>query len=525
MGTTLANIHIFDGDEQIIRNLLPNAIIGKWSTRFISVYTEDFIPNIDDKTIKSLSMELSQPILLAWIFDSDAVGFAIYQNGKKAADHIMNPSGFSKIGNTATFCKSFDLSSNDRTKLRAIWEKGDAEEQFELTALMFGLPFYNNHENSPTEMHTRDIEAIDNWIAERHQPQKVRNETKMILIQELTNFRWKHGANNGSLPYCGVEPYDDEYAIDEYQFWASNADGTLYTEWTSKEILNFDTMQGRTLSSIHKSGVVIYDSVGLLVNGDERKGQAIFLHDGGILWIDIPTNGDNDTVTFICCAYNGSELWRKTGTHSLLKYFAHGDGEILFIHESQNTPMVERVNASTGETIDIIPKPFGLNVSNWAYINGFWWVSHDGIIIRDGKRVASQASQYLLTQYNNEMIQTNEVSLPIFTQELYFSPDNSYIYVFFYKKQVIVYNAKTLAIESTLDDKSQLILHCFDSSGRFWLQRDNSTVEAWDELLSKTLSRHRVKGVIYGRHIDEYGAICFVTWSEREKVLRVYKLI
>ena len=88
----------------------------------------------------------------------------------------------------------------------------------------------------------------------------------------------------------------------------------------------------------------------------------------------------------------------------------------------------------------------------------------------------------------------------------------------------MVVNTNTLAIENTLIDKSCLGPIGFDRAGRFWLARSAATVEAWDSRLEKTLSRHKLKGGIYGHHLDSKGHMCIVTWSEKEYKLRVYRL-
>jgi len=128
MGTSLANLHILGGDEQQICALLPNVTVGRWSERFVSIYSPEFAPGSPEKVARLLSKKQKQPVLLAWIFDSDATGFAVYQNGKKTSEHITNPDSFSKMGNITLFCDVLGLPTEDAPRLRAVWKKGDAEE-------------------------------------------------------------------------------------------------------------------------------------------------------------------------------------------------------------------------------------------------------------------------------------------------------------------------------------------------------------------------------------------------------------
>jgi len=518
MGTTLANLHILGGDEQQLHTLLPKATVGSWSARFVSAYFQEFEPRLSEKTARALSKKLAQPVLLAWIFDSDAVGFVVYQGGKSIAEHILDPEGHDKMGNIALFCESLELPADDVPRLRAVWKKGDAEEQMELTALLLGLPLYHSCDMLPDQQHIRDSEAVDKWIAERPAPPKIKSETKAVLMQEQTRFRWNSTPH--ITQYCSVEPYDDEYAYDKHQFWTPNADGTLLPGQSMEGHQFFMTSQDRILGIDTSDGVIAFDSAGLLPKGYQMKGSIwCFLPDGGLLWRE--NSRDLAVTTYIRCAKDGSELWMKSEKNQRLDFWGSENGEVIFTSDSAGMLWLERVDGLTGATIEKQPKPFGLNAWSKAYHNGYWWVAHDGSFFKDGKR---ENRGHTLTKLNGAYRISAEIPLPIYTQGLFFSPDHAHVYVFFFKSQIMVLNAETLAVENVLNDKSYLGPRGFDSAGRFWLQRDNSTVEAWDAGLSGPRSRHKLKGEIRGHHINEQGVMCVVAWSKKEKVLRVYRL-
>lgn len=512
MGTTLANLHILRGDEQQLRTLLPKTKLGRWSANYVSVYSQEFTPGVE-KTARALSKKLAQPVFFAWLFDSDAVGFAVYQNGKAVARHIINPDGDSKMGNIALFCETLGLSPEDVPRLQFVWKKGDAEEQLELTALLLGLPLYYDYEVLPDKQHIRDTDAVDKWIAERPAPLKIKSETKAVLLQELTDFFL--GATHSRLQSCYV--YCKVY--DKFEFWKPDMDGIIHPYWSTIENLHFQVLQDRILGMQSHGGMKVFDSAGLLPEGYEKKCDfLLLLPDGGLLWEDFPGPGGDTTIKRICCAPDGSELWRKSrewpGGGA---FFACENGEIIFTSNDSGAFWVERVEVITGDTIERLPRPFGRNDWNKAYHNGFWWVSHDGNFLKYEKGNT-------LTKLDDTLRPLAELPLPNFTQELFFSPDNVYIYVSFYKSQIMVVNTETLAIENVLNDKSLLIPLGFDSAGRFWLQRDNSTVEAWDAKLKRPLSRHKLKGKIVGYHKDSLGVMCVVAWSGKAEVLRVYKM-
>jgi len=518
MGTTLANLHILGGDEQQLHTLLPKATVGSWSARFVSAYFQEFDPRLCEKTARALSKKLAQPVLLAWIFDSDAVGFVVYQGGKSIAEHILNPDGHGKMGNIALFCESLGLPADDVQRLRAIWKKGDAEEQMGLTALLLGLPLYNNCEMLPNKQHFRDSGAVDKWIAERPAPPKITSETKAVLAQELTRFRWYYPYCGGQ--YCSVEPYDNEYSCERIQFWVPNEDGIIQPGWSTEKDLYFQESDGRMLGINIPGGVIAYDSAGVLAEGYQTKGSILhFMSDGGLLWRDI--SPDLAVTTFIRCAKDGSELWMKGEKNKILYFWGCENDEIIFTSVSPETHWVERVDGITGATIEKMPSPFGYNAWSKAYHNGYWWVAHNGHFLNDGNRVDQGDT---LTKLDGALRPLAKLPLQRFTQEIFFSPDNVHVYIFICKSQVMVINAETLAIENILKDKSSLGPLGFDSAGRFWLRRDNSTVEAWDAGLSRPRSRHKVKGEIRDHHMNEQGVMCVVAWSKKEKVLRVYKL-
>ncbi len=477
---------------------------------------------------------MTQPILIAWIYDSDAVGFAVYQSGKAVTEHIMNPDGYSKMGNIALFCETLDLPAEDAPRLRSVWKKGDAEEQLALTDQLLGLPLYHDAKTLPEERYSRDSDTVDTWIAERPTLPKVKSETKAVFIQELTYFC----QDSSGTQFDIIKPYwyAYEFLFDgSYQFWEQNTDGTLRLGWVTKNLL-FQTSQDRVLGIDKRTRSIVFDSAGLLPEGYEIKGATrhirvqYFLSDGGLLWKDYTERDSGGAVLslFIRCAPDGAEMWRKSGDPSGCPLFTgetYKNSEFIFSSYSGATDWVERVDVYTGNTIEKQPRPFGLNARPHAYHNGCWWIAHDRIVRKDGKRENWENRGYALTKFSDSLQPLAESVLPLYyTQELFFSPDNVYVYVFFFKDQVMVLNSETLAVENILTDKSFLMPRGFDSAGRFWIQRDNSMIEAWDACLGRTLSRHRLKGRIVGHHQNEQGALCVAALSEKQKVLRVYKL-
>lgn len=506
MGTTLANIHILDGDERQIRELLPKATVGKWSDRFISIYSPEFKPGSVEETAKALSRKLSQIVLSAWIFDGDDVGFSVRQDGKTITEHIActHTGDYIKMGNIPLFCKSLGLPADDEKRIRFLWKKGSAEEKMHLTASLLGLPLYNDYEYPPDKQYLRDSEVVDKWISERPPPPTVRNTTKAEVVQVLL-FDGSYISFHGS-----------SYKIGN-QLWIPEKGGSLchYTDLISE---CFYASRERIIETDNfgRYGKVVNDSARLLPEKYQAKGDSVhFLSDGGLLWQD-NLGAFNGVRTYIRCARDGTELWRNDYDCSAYYLFAIQNNEIIFTSEYKKS--LERVDSLTGEIIEKMPIPFGINFESKVFYNGCWWITHDGNF-KNGTRKG-----YTLTKFDSTFRTINEIPLPIYTQDIFFSPDRKYVYVFFYKKQVMVINTETLAVENEMINKSFLMPHGFDVEGRFWLQRENNTVEAWDALLSNPLSRHRLNGQISRLYKNEQGIMFAVACNNRKNEVLVYKM-
>lgn len=512
MGTTIVNIHVYGGDERQIRELLPETLVGNWSENFISVYPSELEIDFGVKMSKALSRKVSQPILHTWLYDSDAVGFAIYQSGRTIAQHFMSPDEiYNRMGNIPLFCETLDLSADDTKRMRRIWKKGNAEEQVWLTGLILGVPLNHDYYYPPEKMCVRDVEAADKWLAERLEPKKITSETKAVLLQELVDFRFE--ALNGSGQYCSATPLEvgwNTYDYDELIFWKVNKDGTISPGYTVTEFLDFFPTASKERFIGLDDGFVKFDSANLLPIGYQIGNSHYhrFLPDGGFL---------RESSGLVRYASDGAEMWKKNRGR-MTDYMMTINNEMIFVSTSRNINLLERVDGMTGELIE--KREFNIgsipNPQHKINHNGMVWLAHD-------HRSENGEYGYALTKLDTNLQIVGQLSLPTFVQRIFHSPDGAYIYVFFYQSQVMVVNAETLTIAHTLIDKSFLAPHGFDASGRFWIQRGNSTIEAWDEILSKTLSRHKLKGMISGSHKDDQGNICVATNAEKNHLFRVYK--
>ena len=518
MGTSLASLHIPGGDIDQVRSLLPEAAVGAWSERFVSVFSAAFLPGLAEKEARALSKKIPLPVLAVWLFDSDAVGFRVFLRGKTVVTHILNPDGVSQMGNIPLFCQILDLPEEDVPRLRAAWKKGDAEEQLALTGTLPGAPLYHDSEVLPEGPCRRDAEQVDRWIRERPAPPRIKNQAKAQLIQELPGFRME-GTGCFDCPfYVSVEPWQIPHTRECSRLWQAGDDGTVSERWSSEARLRFFPSAQRILCADLHNGTVAFDSAGLLPLETPAGDDILPAAEGKTL----QRLCTEESQTLLCRAAGGGVLWRLEGLTPQTRLLAQSDRELLLLQRKQEGNFLSRIDLASGRELAAVPSPLGLDIYQACWRDGGWWSSHDGRIVEGG--VLKENRGCRLTRLAADLSVTAEVSLPSYSQSLFFSPDGRRIYVFFFQEQVIVLDGETLAVERVLREKAFLGSLGFDRQGRFWLQRDNSTVEAWDAGLTAPLSRHRLKGAIAGHHWDLEGRLCAVTEDEKKCVLRVYCL-
>lgn len=520
MGTTLANLHVLN--VEVLYSWMPDATIGRWSRHYVSLFSAAFLPELVDKKARSLSKKVPQPVLSAWLSDDDAVGISVFQRGRTIAAHISGLVEYSRMGNIPLFCQTLNLPEEDVSRLRTVWKKGSAEEQLLLTADLLGVPLYHDSIELPDRQYARNADAVDRWIRERPAPPKIRNTAKAALIQELPQFRCKPVSYRSPF-HVSVDPYDNQYAYDRYHLWKARPDGTLGEIWTSEKYLRFFASDDRIICTDFYNKTVEYDSSVLLPRGYPICDDLLPLEDGRILQTIAAAD---ERHTFLCCAPDGAALWWKDDLTSQEHVFAWNERELVLSRDTKECLQFVRMDLASGREIETLDRSVGLDAYQKRWHSGAWWITHDGRILENG--VWKSKGNYQLTKLDGNLRKLSTAALPSYTQDVFFSPDNRLVYVFLYQSQILAMDADHLTVENTLNDKAFLMPLGFDGNHpghRFWLQRNGSTVEAWDSLLTKTLSRHRLKGEIVGCHRDQYAHLCVSTWDERKRIFRIYRLV
>ena len=534
MGMTLASLHVLGGNPEQLHILMPNAIVGTWSADCVSIFDAALVPGVVDKQARTLSKKVSQPVLSVWLFDSDAVGFSIFQGGKPVASHILNPDGYQKFGNIPLFCRVCSLPEEDIPRLRAVWRKGDAETQLDLTACLLGLPLAYGGEALPERPCRRETEPVDRWIQERPAPPRIKNQAKAELIQELPRFRYSICGIHDSRFYASIEPYDNPYTMNSLHLWTAQPDGTIQESWSSDHDVQIFTSSSRVICTSWQEGRVLYDSAGLLPSGFPLPGSLYLLENENILQLALSETGTDisgrrmpaDKVETLCChGPDGTLLWQRRQDPDC-RCIGQNGRELLLQEYTREGAYLARLDLTTGQELGRSGGVIGANINYTIWEHEAWWIIHDGLLFNG--RTWSRNKDGLLTKLDKGMRPLAETSLPFCPQALFFSPDRRYAYQFIFESQVLVLDTAHLTVQHDLQDRAYLSPLGFDKRGnesRFWLQRGNSTVEAWDETLTKPLSRHRLKGTLMGHHRDEQGHLCVVTWDKKSTIFRIFRLV
>lgn len=567
MGTFLGNLQVLSANENDVAALMPKgAIVEKWSERFVTVLHESFGFGAMDRPAKKLSKQLPQATVLAvGLVDSDAVELSVWREGKRITAMIGEyEGGPSKKGDPKKFCAALDLPEEDVPRLKAVWAKGDAEEQLNLTAALLGAPLYADPRVVPEKQVVRDTEYVDRWLEERPDPPRVKNRTKAELIQELTGVQpdfpddWLRLHTEQVRSVFLLHHVDEEgwYLPEEDIFCRSGADGTLV------DVERFDCLPeelrdgysasllgiggGRVLALALNHGavnvsVVVGDSEGQLacplffeLDGQKQQSQQIrSMEDGGILaWITSP---DLKRRALVRYAADGTALWSRVfddpdGPYSPAALWQDRGYFEINITKPYRDDMPDCWLVKDGEVflyhffcIDQEGKwkaeaDFGFNSEVCGQDEDGLWIT-EPVYNRDGGQ-----PQYNLIRVSLDLEEQARVRLPgLQVTETVWNKDKSLVMHTAFREGLWILDGKDLSIRASILDKRWYCAAVADAHGRFWVWLSSSTLEAYDQNLT-LLSRHRLKGRPVSRHMDGEGRLCVVTYSEKNHILRVYRL-
>lgn len=287
MGTFLGNLTVLGAPTEAVAALLPGTTVGRWSERFVTVLHDSYGMGTVERPARTLSKALPQATVLSTaLVDSDLLELTVWQGGNRVTTRAHFPyDGVSKRGDAKRFCAALGLPEEDIPRLKALWAKGDAEEQLELTANLLGAPLYCDTQAVPTEIVRRDARRVDDWLAQRPDPPKVRNQTKAQLIQELTGVEIPHVFYQGSGGYYQFCRADNKRKI--FYRWTPQGDLTLAPTLGLQRWLEDDSYWGVCYHEIAPDRMVVKRTqvVEVLLSGIcVIKSEGIVADSAGLLY-------------------------------------------------------------------------------------------------------------------------------------------------------------------------------------------------------------------------------------------------
>lgn len=565
MGTFLGNLTVLGSDVETVSALLPGTTVGQWSERFVTVLHENYgMGEALDKPARKLSKALPwAAVLAAALVDSDLLELTVWQRGKRVTTRGHFPyDGVPKRGDPKKFCAALGLPQEDEARLKAVWAKGNAEEQLELTAALLGAPLYCDTRAVPEKMHRRDAAQVDEWLAQRPDPPKVKNQTRAELVQELTglgilNYIMDgHGAgrflvlqrvDGGKTVYFRQE--DDGELLPALPFiplpW-QRADG--WDRWVSyyeigegrvvavgNEMVEDSPFQGHG-----ETAGIIGDSAGLLdcplelaLDGNRRYVDPSMwsMPDGGILleYAAVYELGyELAPAELVRYAPDGAILWRRS-LHQVGSPVTLWNGR-LWMDRGEDAPPGERIYAldldgREGLSLALPPLPqekdfvFHDTLLKEQPLEDELWVVRSALDCRVCKesytlfRLTGRGE--LLGQHPLPGRLTNDLgNVAALPERVFFCS---------FQEGLWALDRKDFSARAAVGDHREYCGLIADGHGRVWTQVSSSTWEGYDQDL-KLLSRHRLKGYTFDYQLDTQGNLWVLTCDEKNYVFRVYKI-
>lgn len=562
MGTFLGNLTVLGGSLEEVSALLPGTTVGKWSERFVTVLHENYGMGTVERPARKVSKALPEAtVLSAALVDSDLLELTVWQGGKRVTTRGHFPyDGTPKRGDPKKFCAALGLPDEDVPRLKAVWAKGDAEEQLELTAALLGTPLYCDTRAVPTEKARRDAEGVDQWLAQRPDPPKVKNQTRAEVVQELSGLEIPHVFYQGSGGYYQLRRTDNGRNL--FYRWTPRGDLTLAPTpvpepWLEEDscwdlyyheiapdrmvVEGLKTVGDDSRGWFRKPEGIIADSAGLLscpmpleLDGKERGVNHMWgLPDGGILIdygsercsVEPEGNVERDLARY---APDGAILWRKSldpWSDSLRLLW---DGLLWIVDSSR--PQEEEYyaldldgNEALRLTLPELPEnkdfAFRYHLLRKQPMEGELWVVRMTLDRRVGKAnhtlLRLDTKGQMLGEHPLPCDMADQISDAVILKDR--------VCIDRFDEGIWVLDGQDFSVLAGIEDHRSYMSLETDGAGRIWVAVSDSTWEAYDQDLN-LLSRHRLKGGTMDVEVDAEGHLRVLTYDEKNHTLRVYAM-
>lgn len=569
MGTFLGNLTVLGSDVETVSALLPGTTVGQWSERFVTVLHESYgMGEALDRPARKLSKALPWAVVLASaLVDSDLLELTVWQGGKRVTTRGHFPyDGVPKRGDPKKFCAALGLPEEDEARLKAVWAKGNAEEQLELTAALLGAPLYCDTRAVPQEMHRRDAVQVDEWLAQRPDPPKVKNRTKAEIVQELAGLTVEYSNVNSIEEYFVFTPveYEGKYFgdVDTAMFrWENGVLAPVasflpeewrrtnrWCRWVTYHEIGEDRVlavgnemvedspsqrHGETAGIIGDSTRLLDCPLELTLDGNRRYVDPSMwsMPDGGILltYSAIWHFGDElAPAELVRYAPNGAILWRRS-LHQVGSPVMLWGGR-LWMDRGQDACPGEHyyaldLDGQEGLSIALPPLPqekdfvFHYTLLKEQPLEDELWVVRSALDCRVCKesytlfRLTNRGE--LLGQHPLPGRLTNDLSHVVVLPERVFLAS--------FQEGLWTLDRKDFSVCAAVADHREYCGLIADGHGRVWTLVGSGTWEGYDQDLN-LLSRHRLKGYTFDYQLDTDGNLRVLTCDEKNHIFRVYRI-
>lgn len=570
MGTFLGNLTVLGSNVETVSALLPGTTVGQWSERFVTVLHENYgMGEALNRPAHKLSKALPQgAVLSAALVDSDLLELTVWKEGKRVTTRGHFPyDGEPKRGDPKKFCAALGLPEEDAARLKAVWAKGDAEEQLELTAALLGAPLYCDTRDVPEEMCCRDAARVDQWLAQRPDPPKVKNRTKAEIVQELAGLTVEYSNMNSIKEYFVFTPveYEGKYFgdVDTAMFrWENGVlapvTSFLPEEWRRTNrwyrwVTYHEIGGGRVLavgnemvedspSQRHgETAAIIGDSAGQLncpldfeLDGNHRYARPVMwgMPDGGVL-LEYAAVCDfgNELAPAELVRYtpDGSILWRKS-LHQVGSPVTLRDGLLWMARGDADVPEEEcyyALDLDGKEALRLVLPPlpkekdfvFHYTLLKDQPMEDELWVVRSALDCRVCKntytlfRLTDRGE--LLGEHPLPGRLTNDLgNVAVLPERVFFNS---------FQEGVWALDRKDFSVRAAIEDYREYCGLITDGHGRVWTLVGSSTWEGYDQDLN-LLSRHRLKGYTFDYQLDTEGNLRVLTCDEKNHIFRLYRI-
>ena len=543
MGTTVSSLQITGTTEDAIKNVMPKAIIGKWSERFITACPGELAFTQLEKKAGGLSKKLDCTVLSVSLFDSDMLSLVLYVSGKRTTRHVVNPeTGECVLGNANAFCAGLGLAPSISSGLKRLFTESNQEEKLQILSALLGAPLFVRWDDpfEVPEFQPSDESPLHVWVAAHPLPPKIKNQACMELVQEIEARMPSYDSSAlilRPLAYADEEDKRFGYAIGavtgsycsggEWAHWAGNGrlqltplaeeglENLSYAEGDGR-LLTFTNAFVEDAPSCYSNGnaTVVSDSAGQLplplpLTPDREltvMDRCYLLPNGGFLALFQPqydVDGLVREAAVRCYGTDGAYLWEWKGQVRIVTLI---ENHIYLNAVGEDGTMLHCLTPM-GEVLHSVASPCeGRLLASGAYLYQL--------------ECTGYRKDDVLHRFTLDLQDAGCLQVP-YMSSMDISPDGKILFCAGYGSGLMVIDLDEFKLRKEMRSLENFSGPVVDGKNRVWVH-NGSYFECYSPDLN-LLSRHRLAGDCLGHALNQAGEVCLVTHQRSKYLTRVYR--